>query len=289
MQPPSAVSYEPYDAGMLQELLDDFRQDHQQRDIAMNELRCLHDARLATGAGDGDSEVVRLQAWLMALTKMSVRHEVVELLDAALPVSDARGRRTQYIGYAHKAGGYDAGRLYAQARWQVFADGQLRSATLQGMPGDLRAKLTGFCLVDIDGVASDMHIYVILSRAAGFADSEVDTVIGYIERRDTWHERVAKHYCTCAGWASSAGTIAELCAKVKRWPNAIGNGAGHAKLLTTAGLPNTCQEEPSLLQPMMTQLRRLKAKLLAATCNAVFDGHHRARIAAARPMLSSTL
>ena len=31
---------------------------------------------------------------------------------------------------------------------------------------DLRAKLTGFCLVDFDGVASDMHIYVALSRAA---------------------------------------------------------------------------------------------------------------------------
>ena len=57
-------------------------------------------------------------------------------------------------------------------------------------------------------------------------------------------------------------------------------------LLEVACLPATCREEPSLVQPMRTQLRRLKAIVLAAPCNRAFVQHHRARIAAERPMLS---
>jgi hypothetical protein len=52
----------------------------------------------------------------------------------------------------YKAGGHEEGRAYAKTVWKDFGDGELRTMALQGMPSDLRPKLTGKFLFDVDGV-----------------------------------------------------------------------------------------------------------------------------------------
>ena len=77
---------------------------------------------------------------------------------------------------------------------------------------------------------------------------------------------------------------------MKRWPNALGNGAGHAKLLETSEdvkLPPNCPPETQRVLPMMAEVRRLRPLVLAAQCNEDFVKRHRARLATKHPGMSA--
>ena len=231
------VLHEPYEAVRIKECLDDWLSDADERIAASEALLQLHNAHCDSGAGTGDEETANLSRLRRALVKFEVRASIVADLDRQLPPANADGRRTQRIEYGHKAGGEKAGRAYASCAWSLYADEKLRCLALQGLPGDLRAKLTGAYLVDLDGVCSDMRIYMILARQAGVPAGAVTALRRYLGDRQEWHRHVARFHSDAAGWDASEAKLEELIAKLKRWPNALGNGAGYPKLLEMADLP----------------------------------------------------
>ena len=133
-------------------------------------------------------------------------------------------------------------------------------------------------LKDFDGVCSDLKIYVILAKEAGLPDTSIAATRDYINDRSGWHRRVAAWYCLAAGWGLSIATIDRLCEAVKRWPNALGNGSSHRKLMEMAKLPADCPHEPDHVLVMMAELRKLKRELLGAPRNADFVKRHRERL-----------
>ncbi len=177
--------FEPYDARAIEQCLEDWALDSLERQSACEALSKLIADRRA--AGIDDAELTCMVELRRALVKFAVREDIVKTLDQTLPAPDGNGVRTQRVEYGHKAGGDEAGRAYALGRWQLYMDGKLRCLALQGLPADLRPRLTGFALIDLDGVASDMALYVILAREAGLPDSVVSETRAYLRDRDGWH------------------------------------------------------------------------------------------------------
>ena len=140
--------------------------------------------------------------------------------------------------YGYKAGGNEAGRRYAKLDWKPFGDAlKPRCLSLQGMPGDLRPKLTGKWLIDIDGVKSDPSIIVNEARSAGLPPDDFKCHFNFISYPDEWIKRVAEFECHAAGWDATPEVMSELKAAIKRWPNRLDNGSGTPALLKEAGLP----------------------------------------------------
>ena len=133
-------------------------------------------------------------------------------------------------------------------------------------------------LIDFDGVCSDLKIYVMLATDAGLPDASTSAVRDYITDRTGWHHRVAMFYCDAAGLELNPVELNGLCAGIKRWPNALGNGSSHRKLLEMSELPPGCPQEQDHVSPLMAELRKLKRDFLAAPCNANFVKRHRERL-----------
>ena len=116
--------------------------------------------------------------------------------------------------YVYTAEG-DARRYAKGERWKD-GDGKWRSATSQGMPGDLRTKLLGWKLADKDGRKSDPTLYVIVAHKLGLPRSSVNVLIDeYLisdEVCEAWHNGVAAHHAISPK-------------VVKRWPNIVGKSA----------------------------------------------------------------
>ena len=123
--------------------LGDWQSDHSQRQVAKVALGQLITDRESLGVSDCNAELRHIRGLATALSKFDVRHRMVVALDKALPPPDSRGRRMHRVEYRHKAGGEIAGRAFVNGLWTWGADDQLRCTALQGMPADLRAKLTG--------------------------------------------------------------------------------------------------------------------------------------------------
>ena len=232
------VMYEPFDGAMIKECLDDWRGDQRKRDAALAALLTLSAARAKTpGVTDDDLQLQELDALCGSLRKWAERHAVVAALDASLPPPDAEGRRSLRVEYDYKAGGDAAGRRYANGEWKRFCDGDPRCLSLQGMPRDLRPKLTGKWLHDIDGVKSDPSIIVNEARRAGLPPDDFKCHFNFISYPDEWIKRVAEFECHAAGWDATPEVMSELKASIKRWPNRLDNGSGTPALLEKAGLP----------------------------------------------------
>ena len=277
------VMYEPYEAARIQECLADWGSDEVERAAARGALVQLCSAHSTGGSSAEDKGLRNMERLRSALVKLEVRHTIVKALDKHLPPADSSGCRSNRVKYIFKAGGAEEGRAWADVQWTEFLDGKLRCLTLQGLPGDLRGKLTGAYLTDFDGCCSDFSIYVMLATEAALPESATAEARKYLVGRSGWHRSVAKSYCGKAGWLTTEALLADLELKIKRWPNAIGNGSGHGKLLDMAGFPATCKLDVSKVQPMMTELRALKCALLSAPCYAEFVARHRARLSQRHP------
>ena len=176
--------FEPYDAVGIEQCLRDWQSDQSDRRAARDALAKACSERRIAGVPDCETDLRRAIGLHLSLTRFAVREDVVVALDRSLQPPDTNGRRTLRVDYGRKGG---AGRAWALAEWKVHDDQKLRCLTLQGMPGDLRAKLTGAFLHDIDGVCSDLMIYVGLAREAGLPGSDVAATSRYIAGRADWH------------------------------------------------------------------------------------------------------
>ena len=98
-------------------------------------------------------ERTKLGDLMKALNKLETRHRIAAMLKASLPAAAVdgplKGALVSREEYVYLADG-DARRYAKAERWQD-AEGEWRSATSQGMPGDLRTKLLGWKLADKDG------------------------------------------------------------------------------------------------------------------------------------------
>ena len=269
------VMYEPYDAAKIKECLDDCSADRPQREAALQALLTLSTKRANTpGLTNDDPQLREMHAWQRLLRKWGVRHSIVAALDASLPPPDEEGRRSLRVEYEYKAGGDAAGRRYAKLDWTDFGDGERRCISLQGMPGDLRPKLTGKWLFDIDGVKSDPSIIVNEARRARLPLYEFKWHSNFISYPDEWIDYVAKCYAPNA----TPEAMSALKAQVKRWPNKLDNGSGIPALLEAAGLPANSSQETKLVIPYRNEAKQLRIKLLNAPCNAAFVKRHKPRL-----------
>ena len=135
--------------------------DEEERGACFNALFRLS-ADLAQRVHEWDLELKRLREWQRALRRLEVRHKIV--LTLSLIQRDEDGALVQREEYEYKADG-EARRYPRGERFNI--DGEWRTATAQGMPNDLRAKLLGWRFRDKDGRASDPTIYVILAYKLG--------------------------------------------------------------------------------------------------------------------------
>ena len=260
------VMFEPFDGNEIRECLADWGADQSQREATQREL-----LRLSAAEPAGEREIRDIQS---CLRKWTVRHTLVAELDAALSPPDEHGRRHLKVEYEYKAGGAQAGRRYAKGGWKDFGDGDLRSLSLQGLPADLRAKLSGKYLFDFDGVNSDPVIILNECRRARLPLEVYRCIHHYVEFRDQWIRNVAEFHLANAGWERT--TMSGLSDCVKRWPNLLAKGAGYARLLQQAGLPAGSAHEKEFVLPMKKEFWSLRTKLLAA--NEAFVQFHRGRL-----------
>ena len=137
------VMHEPFDAAKVEECLRDWGADELQRKAAREELLRLS---AAESSGTRQDEMRDLQR---ALNKLEVRHAIVARLAAELTPKDAEGRQFLKVEYEYKAGGFDAGRRYAKVPHMDYGDREPRPLSLQGLPRDLRPKLSGRFLHDV--------------------------------------------------------------------------------------------------------------------------------------------
>ena len=252
------VLYVHYEDAALQECLRAFGVDEAQRKAAADALFDLIAKRAAMpGIGDGDVELVRMREWKKAINRLGTRHRIAIELNTSLPAAATEGAlacaRVACEAYTRRADG--EGRRYAKAeRWEDD-DGEWRSATAQGMPGDLRTKLLGWKFADKDGRKSDLAIYVIVARCLGLPRSSVNVLIDEYLLTDelckAWHDGVAAHH----------GINPET---VKRWPNILGNGGTYETCLEGAGLPLDSPRD-GRVERMGAQLKRLRPDIAKAS------------------------
>ena len=242
------VLYVHYDEAALQECLRAFGADEAQRKAAADAIIDLIAKRaVLPGIGDDDAELVKMREWKKAINRLGTRHRIATELDTSLPAATTEGplegARVACEGYAYLADG--EGRRYAKGERWKDDDGKWRSATAQGMPGDLRTKLLGWKLSDKDGRKSDLAIYVIVAHLLGLPRPSVNVLIDeYLltdEVCEAWHDGVAAHH----GIGPEA---------VKRWPNILGNGGTYETCLKQAGLPLDSPRD-ARVERMETQLK----------------------------------
>jgi hypothetical protein len=276
---------EPLDGAMIKECLDDWRGDQRQRETALKVMLPLITKRAKMpGVTDDDPQLQELRVRYGLLRKWAERHAFVAALDASLPPPDAEGRRSLRVEYDYKSGGEKAGRRYAKGDWKHFGDApKLRCLSLQGMPGDLRPKLTGKWLHDIDGVKSDPSIIVNEARMAGLPPIDFRYHSNFIDHPDEWIKHVAEFY---AGPNATPEAMDALKAAIKRWPNKLDNGSGTPALLKEAGLPANTRLEKQLVIPYKHEAKQLRIKLLDARCNAAFVKCHKPRFQSEYPGIS---
>ena len=204
-------------------------------------------------------------------------------LDLLLPDA-VDGRRVQRVPYEYgrKVCG-NAGRRYATAERQDYGDGKLRCATPQGMPNDLRPPLLGKYLYDLDGINSDLTLYVIRARQANLSEDCTTLTRAHNANRKDWQYIVVSYYLADAKLPEDRR--AALMDAVKRWPNKMANTCGHVTLLRDAGLPLDIAEETTLVKPLRHELLKLKERLLDAPCNKAFVDRQDAHLKLSRPDL----
>eukprot|EP00964_Phaeocystis_antarctica_P129131 scaffold92998_cov61-Phaeocystis_antarctica.AAC.3 len=262
---PYIAPYDPnflfvhYEDAALQGCLRAWKPDEPQRKAAADALIDLIAKRAALpGICDDDAKLVKMREWKKAINRLGTRLRIATELDTSLPAAATegplKGARVAREGYVYLADG--EGRRYAKGeRWEDD-DGKRRSATAQGMPGDLRTKLLGWKLSDKDGRKSDLAIYVIVARllglpCEGYANVLIDEYLLTDELCEAWHNGVAAHH----------GIIPEA---VKRWPNILGNGGTYKTCLEGAGLPLDSPRD-GRVERMETQMKKLRLALVKAS------------------------
>ena len=144
----------PYSARAIEECCDAWGKDAPQRRAAKGAL-----AALSGGRNGDDPGLAKLRDLQRQLGRLETRERVVNDLRHGLPPEDSEGARIAEERYEYLADG--EARRYAKGvgeRW-LDADGKWRSATAQGMPGDVRCKLLGWRFADKDGRKSDMTVH----------------------------------------------------------------------------------------------------------------------------------
>ena len=282
------VLFVHYEEAALQECVRAFGADEPRRKAAADALFDLIAKRAAVlpGIGDDDAELVKMRELKKAINRLATRHRIATELDTSLPAAATEGplegARIAREGYAYLADG--EGRRYAKGeRWRDD-DGEWRSATAQGMPGDLRTKLLGWKLSDKDGRKSDLVIYVIVAHLLCLQRSSVNVLIDEYLLTDelckAWHDGVAAHH----------GINPEA---VKRWPNILGNGGTYETCLKGAGLPLDSPRD-ARVERMGAQMKKLRPAIAKASRdnpNALWPGseqffnRHDARLQRAMPHL----
>ena len=271
---PCIAPYDPnvlfvhYEDASLQGCLRAWKPDEPQRKAAVDALIDLIAKRAALpGICDDDAEIVKMREWKNAINRLGTRHRIATELDTSLPAAATEGplegARIAREGYAYLADG--EGRRYAKGERWKDDDGKWRSATAQGMPGDLRTKLLGWKLSDKDGRKSDLAIYVIVAHLLCLQRSSVNVLIDEYLLTDelckAWHDGVAAHH----------GINPET---VKRWPNILGNGGTYETCLEGARLPLDSPRD-ARVERMGAQLKRLRpdiAKASRGNPNALWPG-----------------
>ena len=265
------VLYVHYDEAALQECLRAFGADEAQRKAATDAIIDLIAKRaVLPGIGDDDADLVKMREWKKAINRLGTRHRIATELDTSLPAATTEGplegARVACEGYAYLADG--EGRRYAKGERWKDDDDKWRSATAQGMPGDLRTKLLGWKLSDKDGRKSDLAIYVIVAYLLGLPRPSVNVLIDeYLltdELCEAWHNGVAAHH----GIGPEA---------VKRWPNILGNGGTYETCLKQAGLPLDSLRD-ARVERMEAQLKKLRPAIVKASRdkpNALWSGSER--------------
>ena len=252
------VFYVHYEDAKLQECLDAWRKDESQRKAAASTIFDLIAKRAAElGIEENNTELVTLRRWKTDLSRLETRERIANELDVSLPKAKTdgplKGARVARETYAYTADG--EGRRYSKGERWCDGDGEKRSATGQGMPGDLRLKLLGWKFADSDGRKSDPTIYVIVSALLGLPHSSVNILIDeYLitdEVCNEWHDDVAKFH----------GTSPEI---TKRWPNIFGNGGTYETCLVRAGLSRDSSHYQRV-EKMETQLKKLRLAIVKAS------------------------
>ena len=261
------ITYEPYDAEALCALLVDLATDSTARAHAVRRLGAL------CAEQPSHPSTPRARVTLAALQRLRDHEEFVATLDRILPPA-REGVRTLKVVH-ERAVGTSIGRRRPKGVVMHSNDGQYpRTVSLAGMPRELRPLLTGRLLVDLDGVASVVHVLLTLAARAGLAATETEALRDYLDDRVGWHGAVARELLLNAHGAIDEATVAPLIAHVKRWPPAFAHGSGLTQRLADAGLDTDTKPPPRVVR-LLRSFRRLRVLLEVA--NETFLRRHEVR------------
>lgn len=183
---------EKIDVERLHKVLGKLREGHEQRKRAIAKLK----AEITKLNGQGaESVLVRKREAETALKKLQ-RCEVVLSTAETLATMysdlgpDSSGCVTHEVEYEQK-GAALRGRLLAIGKEVHVRDSMFpRTATLQGMPNDLRRPLVGAFAHDVDCENSEVRLLCSVATQLNMTDL-IPTLIKYRDNRSTWIEKLA--------------------------------------------------------------------------------------------------
>jgi hypothetical protein len=219
---------------------------------------------------ESDPRLLDLRNIRSALLALKARHQILAELDANMPpAAEGETVRWNRVEYETKPADSGVGRIYPKMKgW--WEDDKYRCAALSGMPRDLRPALTGEFLIDIDGVKSDLYIYLLLMGDTDFPDDEkarrTKEILSYINDPDAWHREVARWYLAQMnepGGEEGSAIPEDVLNKAKRFPNILGNGGVHGTMMLKSmpEWPESLRPSP-LVNAMERELRVLRIDLL---------------------------
>jgi len=257
---------EKIDLIRLKQVLSELRMDHDARDSCIKDI-----ARKMNASHVDASRKLKLQEWHKALQRCQVIEAVAETLEEftrAAPV-DSMGCVVHEVRYEHRDSA-SRGRLYAiGAKVNVLGEKHVRTATLQGMPSDLRSPLVGAFSHDIDCENSEVRLICSLASQLGL-EQLTPTLIDYRDRRQYWLDQICNLHNVTRGQA-------------KRLPNIILSGGMYDSWLRKVGHPVVEKREvKGFARRLWSEMRALRDQLLVHPRFSWIDIERKSLLAAGR-------
>jgi len=237
---------EKIDFVRLKRVLSELRMDHNVRE------ECIKDLDKEISISRDGARNLELLDWLKALQRCQVIQAIAETLEEFLRETppDKMGCVVHEVRYEHRDSA-SRGRLFAiGAKVKVLGEKHVRTATLQGMPSDLRSPLVGAFSHDIDCENSEVRLVCSLASQLGL-EQLVPTLIDYRDRRHYWLVRI----CTLHDVVRD---------EAKRLPNIILSGGMYDTWLRKVGQRAAQKREvKDFARRLWSEIRALRDQLLA--------------------------